>query len=292
MIQRIILSLLLLCGFVSAQQQATNYTTLQFDQGATLPAVCQVPGWYLVTTSPQTLYICKGTTGAGNQGTFSQVIQLTCDASGNCTVTSLSTGQTGTTTGALTITSCTSLGVCAGGGVGAITMDMGVTSNTTLKIPGSGAATTYLPLISNTGTASSPTSASSETNLKIVTIPGGVLAANSGVTVSVLYKFTGTANTKTAVIRVSGTSGDTSTGFVMLNQTSIAANLDLQATSSFWNANSVSAQVASVGAGFSSTAVSTGTVNTANPVYLNFNCSTVNAGDACSVIGYTVTINY
>lgn len=289
---KVLIGFLFVCSSLFAQSQATNYTTLQFDQGASVPTVCQVPGWYLLTTSPQTLYICKGTTGQGNQGTFSQVIQLTCDASGNCTVTSLATGQNGTTTGALTITSCTSMGVCAGGGIGAITMDTGVTTNTTLKIPGSGAATTYLPLISNTGTASSPTSASSETNLKIVTIPGGILAANSGVTVSVLYKFTGTANTKTAVIRVSGTSADTSGGFVMLNQTSIAANLDLQATTSFWNANSVSAQVASVGAGFSSTAVSAGTVNTVNPVYLNFNCSTVNGGDACSVIGYTVTINY
>ncbi len=151
-------------------------------------------------------------------------------------------------------------------------------------------------IICNSGTATGTTNSATEVNLAVCTIPAGIIGTNGHLDISILGKFTGTANTKTIYARLSTTSGDTSVGMLVASSTSASASLSMRGEGTVWNANSASAQIAHPAAnnfvvsGVSTTTPATGSINTANTSYLNLNGSTVNSGDTCGLLGYSVTL--
>lgn len=184
----------------------------------------------------------------------------------------------------------------SGGTTGTLTWTP-TTANKTVTLPD---ATGTLPIIiASSGTASSTTNSASETNLVVVTIPAGIMGANGRLSIQVLYKYVGTAGTKTATVRYSTSSGDTSGGTIIAGNVATTAT---QLTQNFGllelrNSNSTSAQIfpptgASTGQAFgvSVTAPGTAAINTANVSYLNLNALVANSGDTAQVVGYTVTL--
>ncbi|MBX9769121.1 MAG: hypothetical protein K2X47_17730, partial [Bdellovibrionales bacterium] len=152
-----------------------------------------------------------------------------------------------------------------------------------------------IAVICNSGTASSTTTSSTETNHAICTIPAGIMGTNGRLKIEYLYKFTGTSGTKTPAVRFSATSGDTAGGMVVGNSTTNATTLAFRDHREFWNSNSTSAQIAfpsaSTGFGNTNTSPPTGAIDTANASYVNFNCSCANnATDTCQILAYTVTL--
>lgn len=154
-------------------------------------------------------------------------------------------------------------------------------------------------VVCSSGLSSSTTNSTSELNLQtsaantVCQIPGGIMGANSRIVIDFLYKFVagGSANTRTPIIRISGTSGDTSGGFLAYTGATLNTTLSVGQKPSFTNANSVSAQVAN-GGNFGNSLGSTvaGAIDTTTAFYVNFNCSVTNSGDTCNVASYTVTL--
>lgn len=141
----------------------------------------------------------------------------------------------------------------------------------------------------NSGTATSTTTSATETNLAVCTIPAGQMGANGRLLIEALYKYVGTAGTKTFAIRHSTSSGDTTTGALIAQSAAVSSTLHNFLSKPWYNTNSESAQVGASLTGLVTAAAATGAINTANASYINFNCSTA-SGDTCGVVGYTVTL--
>lgn len=151
-------------------------------------------------------------------------------------------------------------------------------------------------IIASSGTASSTTSSTSEVNLVVVTIPANTMGANGLILINAVYKFVGTAGTRSPRIRFSGTSGDTSGGAIVAGNAGgvNAAVLAVKASDIFiQNANATNAQdvlgdVALTTVN-SASALGTGAVDTTATTYVNFNAFVTNAGDSAQLRSYTVT---
>lgn len=141
------------------------------------------------------------------------------------------------------------------------------------------------------GTSASTNSAS-EANLKVITIPAAIMGANSCLELFTTWTMTGTAGTKTPIIRLSTTSGDTSGGTTYLSTASASANLALKNITQICNANSTSAQIGNnaPGIGFQSATNATSTINTANVWYININGLVANTGDSLAISSYTLRL--
>jgi len=150
-------------------------------------------------------------------------------------------------------------------------------------------------IIASSGTTSATTNSASEANLIAVTIPAGIMGTNGRLTVEFLYRFVGTAGTKTPTIRHSTTSGDTSAGTVIYGNAATTSNtLSSRNIVNVWNSNSASAQVLysvppTIPLGQQAVDTSTGAIDTASPSYINFNAKTANSGDTAALLAYTVT---
>ena len=143
------------------------------------------------------------------------------------------------------------------------------------------------------GTASSTTNSTSEVNLKSVLVPAGIMGLNGHLHIEALYKYVGTAGTKTPRIRHSTTAGDTSAGTLLLSSAVAATSLSQSTYEVITNVNSASAQIAKpgtlLGFGASDTVMLTGSINTAVDSYINFNALVANSGDTAQLVSYTVT---
>ena len=145
-------------------------------------------------------------------------------------------------------------------------------------------------LLCNSGTASTAVTSNTETNLATCTIPAGEMGNNGHLGITVFFKYTGGANTKPSVVRLSTTSGDTSTGTAYFNATSVASATQYIAIVDIWNTNSASGQTGGLRSP-STSAITTSAINTANNAYINFNCScTNNSTDTCQLVGYSVVL--
>lgn len=171
-----------------------------------------------------------------------------------------------------------------------------VTANKTVTFPN---ATGGVPIvIKGTGVATGTTNSATEANLATVTIPADVIGANGSVMITALWRFTGTAGTKTPIIRHNTTSGATSSGTVIAGNTAMAANSLSAQWEALWihNANATNAQVVEAASNtgqFSGSTVNdrvTGAIDTTAASYLNFNASTANSGDTVQLLAYVVTI--
>lgn len=168
-----------------------------------------------------------------------------------------------------------------------------VTGTNTVTFP---AATGTLPIIiASSGTASSTTNSATEANLSVATIPAGIMGTNGRLMIEVLYKYVGTAGTKTPTIRHSTSSGDTSAGTILFQNATASATLGSALQKGLWNTNSASGQITQTVAatGFSGNQAAilvTGSINTGNISYINFNAQTANSGDTAQVVGYTLTL--
>lgn len=246
--------------------------------------------------------IISSPSSSGGSGT---VTNTGGNLTSNAVVLGAGTADTKVVAGVVTDgTSKLTLGV-AGSSVGAVALNNGTSGSITLQ-PVTGAlgtdtqslpaATgTYEIVLCNTGTTSATTNANTETNLAVCTIPAGSTGTNGRIIYETIYKFVGTAGSKTPTIRLSTSSGDTSAGAITYSAASGSTSLSFMMTRSVWNSNSASAQVFSNNTvsginGTSTVTVSTGAINTANLSYLNFNCLTANSGDTCAVLSFTVKL--
>lgn len=151
-------------------------------------------------------------------------------------------------------------------------------------------------ILANSGTPPIAASASTtEINFVPVTVPAGVMGANGRIVVDLLYLCTGTTAAKSFKVRLSTSSGDTTTGFLFVNRSTPTTVLSAQAYQrSVWNSNSASAQIAvdpTVNTTMESIAsTSTGAINTANVSYININGNVGNAADTIRLMAYTVLL--
>lgn len=129
----------------------------------------------------------------------------------------------------------------------------------------------------------------SETNLAVCQIPP--LGPNDTVRISTLFSNNNDANSKTAKIRFSATSGDVAGGMSCLaaaNTTQVSMNF----ISQMRNANSTGAQVCLNNGtiGGSGLAVQNGTIDTTVATYININGLLANSGDTLTLLSYSVEL--
>ena len=141
--------------------------------------------------------------------------------------------------------------------------------------PSNGCAALYVDPTSYTAAAVT----SSEIALKAYKIPGGLVSANGAILMYSNYKWTGTTGTKTMLVRISATSGDTSGGTLVVNTTNGGSNTSLTGNVAKYipNNNSVSSQIVvptafqAWGGGNSGSGLVAPAVNTASDWYVNIN---------------------
>lgn len=134
-----------------------------------------------------------------------------------------------------------------------------------------------------------------ETNVKIVTIPAGLVSANGSLRIAIQCVKTGTNATATWNIYLSATSGGTN-GTQFFNVISSAATKLTETSSAriIWNRNAQNSQVtyqtANLGSAESTATSTTMAINMANASYLNF---TAKPGSASDAVGYdAVTVEW
>jgi hypothetical protein len=144
-------------------------------------------------------------------------------------------------------------------------------SNGTLWVP----VATVVLARSAVAIANSSSTNGAEFNFAPVTIPAGLMGLNGTIEVEALYTFTGSTNSKSAIIRHSTVSAD-GTGTAIINSaTTTAGDVSFRAKSALHNRNLANSQVlpatAHLVSGFSSGAKQAPTIDTAAVSYINFN---------------------
>lgn len=145
-------------------------------------------------------------------------------------------------------------------------------------------------------TASTPvttTGSTSETNLKICTIPAGVMTASSVLRITAAWSRSASGTDSVSFFtRMSSTSG-AATGGLNLGFGQSGSGIINELTMSWITNTTTSAQTAYPGNGFGSQSgtVQTSSINTASVSYINFNCqNSTSASDTCGIYSYTVEL--
>lgn len=152
--------------------------------------------------------------------------------------------------------------------------------------PVTGVATLY----SSGVPSSAHTGDTSESNLATLNIPAGLLSTTGGFRITCNWTQTGTAGTKTCLIRYSATSGGVN-GTAVLNATGSSANISTVATKYIQANADASHQISSApgnlgGGGQSSGANQSTNINTANATFFNLNGTLANAADSIALASY------
>ncbi len=149
--------------------------------------------------------------------------------------------------------------------------------------PTTGAAVIYQSGVQST----MHTGDTNETNVKIVTIPAGLLSANGGLRITTVWAATGTNNTKTTKIYFSATSGGAN-GTAIYSIAHGSTALGILSENVLLNRNSASSQIAncksgSVGFNVATAANTTTAINSASASYLNFTVQLANGADSAGI---------
>ncbi len=222
--------------------------------------------------------ISGGTTGRVLYDNAGVVGEMTTTGSGTQLVLA-----TGATIGTATLTSPTITSLISGAG--------------TITFP----PATGKPaiIIQQSGTATSPTSNTGETNHVAVLIPANTMGANGRIAVDMIVKCIGTAGTKTMTTRFSTSSGDVATGTIIGGGATFASTTLFFQTSSgtmsIRNAGATNSQIygatSNIGQSFgtSTNAINTAAVDTTANTYININLAVSNGADSIQVLSYAVT---
>jgi len=147
-------------------------------------------------------------------------------------------------------------------------------------------------ILCSTNVATATTSALSETNLAVCTIPANTITVGGIVRGQWFVKATGTNTGHVYVLRFSGTSGDTSGG-LKWSESGTNGNISKALYKSFWqtgaNAQETMSESGNDGPAVSASVNLTGSIDTTATSYINLNASVGDAADTIGYVSYTFT---
>ncbi len=170
-----------------------------------------------------------------------------------------------------------------------VAINKGGTGAITAQLATQGLSTWFIPTGGHSNTVSSVSSGTTEVQLASITIPAGSMGANGTLRVTTNWSYTNSGNTKTFRVRFGGSSG---TGYLSSTATTTATARDQK---EICNNNATNSQKG-YNSGFSGTfntsssAFSTGSIDTTSSTTVYISGQTASSGETITLESFTVEL--